>query len=258
MQVVTDHYMAELSRAELAVLHYIIRRTAGFGKERDAIGYPQFMEGITKQDGTVLDRGTGIKDRNTLARALASLEARGLIAQHAHRGVSGGGSQYADYRVLIDTDESRDSSATKVGKIPTVVPGDESMDYPATKVGKSLRLQRVAPKVAVLQHPALPTVLAMGLQEGHVLERKNSRPPLTPCNRGATYVIRVSRPHCAASNGSGTRQALLRRQAGTDPGKRRARWPLLSLRWRDQVSRLSLQKHCHWNPHPDDMEHDRY
>src|SRR5438874_1170036 len=87
-------------------------------------------------------------------------------------------------------------------------------------------------------------------------ERKGARTHIM--QRRCNLVIRVSHPHCPASNGSGTGQTLLRRQAGTDPGKRRARWPLLSLWWRDQVPRLSLRRHCQRNPYPDDMEHDQY
>lgn len=69
-----DEYMAELSGAEFKVLCYIARRTFGFRKEADAISINQICEGITRRDGTRLDKGTGLS-RSTAIEALKKLTA---------------------------------------------------------------------------------------------------------------------------------------------------------------------------------------
>lgn len=78
--VILDHWMAELSGAELKVLLYIARRTYGFGKESDTISLTQIAGGLRRRDGTVLDRGTGAS-RSSVARSLKALEERGLIVR---------------------------------------------------------------------------------------------------------------------------------------------------------------------------------
>lgn len=78
--LILDHWMAELSGAEFKVLLYIARRTYGFGKDRDTISLSQIAHGLTRRDGTVLDRGTGVS-RASVARALKVLEERGAIVR---------------------------------------------------------------------------------------------------------------------------------------------------------------------------------
>jgi len=70
---------AEETEAELKALLYIIRRTFGFKRDQDPISFNQFLRGITRRDGRVLDEGCGVRDRTTLSRALNSLEAKGII-----------------------------------------------------------------------------------------------------------------------------------------------------------------------------------
>ncbi len=77
-----DELMSELSDAELRVLLYIVRRTFGFEKEADSISYNQFLKGIRKKDGTVLDRGCGIKGPQHIRAALQSLEEKEIIVAH--------------------------------------------------------------------------------------------------------------------------------------------------------------------------------
>ena len=74
-----DELLPELAGSELKVLLYIIRRTFGFSKDRDDISLSQMLYGITTNDGKVLDRGVGIRDKKTLLSALNSLEAKKLI-----------------------------------------------------------------------------------------------------------------------------------------------------------------------------------
>src|SRR5215218_1498682 len=77
--VVFDRLLSRLKEAELKALLYIIRRTFGFKKDRDPISFNQFLRGITTREGRVLDQGCGVKDRNTLRKALKSLEAKGIV-----------------------------------------------------------------------------------------------------------------------------------------------------------------------------------
>ena len=47
--VILDHWMAELSGAELKVLLYIARRTYGFGRDSDHISLNQIACGIRRR-----------------------------------------------------------------------------------------------------------------------------------------------------------------------------------------------------------------
>lgn len=76
-----DVWMPVLSGAELKVLMYIARRTLGFKKQQDAISISQMVNGITKRNGEVLDRGTGLS-RASAIRAAKSLETQGLIVRN--------------------------------------------------------------------------------------------------------------------------------------------------------------------------------
>jgi len=75
---VFDELVYHLSGAELKVLLYIIRRTFGFKKISDNISLNQLVNGITKKDGTVLDRGTGL-NKDTVINGVKQLEQKGII-----------------------------------------------------------------------------------------------------------------------------------------------------------------------------------
>jgi len=77
--VIMDYWCFCLSGSEQKILDYLIRRTYGFNKIEDTISLSQFKDGITKRDGTVLDRGTGIKNDSTILKASKSLEKNGFI-----------------------------------------------------------------------------------------------------------------------------------------------------------------------------------
>lgn len=74
-----DVLMPVLSDHELRALAYIIRHTFGYGKHSDAISFSQFLDGIKKKDGTVVDGGCGVGSRSRLSAALKSLEEKGII-----------------------------------------------------------------------------------------------------------------------------------------------------------------------------------
>lgn len=73
-----DELMPHLSGAELKVLLYITRRTFGFKKNSDDISLSQMVNGIKKQNGEILDQGTGL-GKASVARALNSLEQKKII-----------------------------------------------------------------------------------------------------------------------------------------------------------------------------------
>jgi len=70
-----------LTPTEQKVLDYILRHTWGYQKNADAISLSQFIHGITKRDGTIVDGGTGIKNPKTIRKALQGLEAKEFITQ---------------------------------------------------------------------------------------------------------------------------------------------------------------------------------
>jgi hypothetical protein len=80
--VIFDELLDQLTGTELKVLLYICRRTFGWGskaREGDAISFEQFLNGIIRRDGRVLDRGCGVKSPGHLSEALKFLEAQGVI-----------------------------------------------------------------------------------------------------------------------------------------------------------------------------------
>lgn len=70
-----------LPEIELRVLIYLIRRTLGFKKQGDQITIEQIANGIVTREGIRLDWGTQLGERS-VQRALAGLEAKGLIERH--------------------------------------------------------------------------------------------------------------------------------------------------------------------------------
>src|SRR4029453_7943530 len=76
-----DVLMPVCTGAEFKVLAYIVRRTFGFKKASDAISLHQMVDGITKRNGTVLDRGTGLS-KSAVAVAIKGLTTKGIIEVH--------------------------------------------------------------------------------------------------------------------------------------------------------------------------------
>lgn len=72
-------YWHALSPTEQKVLDYILRHTWGYKKDKDAISLSQFINGIKKTDGTVIDKGTGIRNEKTVRKALKGLVVKGFI-----------------------------------------------------------------------------------------------------------------------------------------------------------------------------------
>jgi hypothetical protein len=103
--VVFDSFMADLTGAELKVLLYIIRRTYGFGKTKDAISLSQIVEGTKRHNGEPLDKGAGVSKR-AACYALDGLESRGLV-QRQKQTASNGADIANLYTVTIEDPSPR-------------------------------------------------------------------------------------------------------------------------------------------------------
>jgi len=75
---VFDVLAPKLTEAELRVLLYVVRRTFGFKKERDAISISQMTSGIKTRDGKVLDAGTGMS-KSAVWRGVQGLVKKGVL-----------------------------------------------------------------------------------------------------------------------------------------------------------------------------------
>jgi DNA-binding transcriptional ArsR family regulator len=129
--VILDHWMAELSGAELKVLLYIARRTYGFGKASDAISLSQIAQGITKADGTVLDRGTGAS-RSSVARSLKTLEELGIVVRKTNRNAAK--REYEENTYSINLDWKHDG-----GEVPPTGSGPGGRSQNETTPPQSLK-----------------------------------------------------------------------------------------------------------------------
>jgi phage replication O-like protein O len=83
-----DVLLPDLSKPELKVLLYVMRRTFGFKKDADAISTAQLVSDITTKDGRVLDRGTGLP-RSSVKTATQSLVERGILTVRQVRSETG-------------------------------------------------------------------------------------------------------------------------------------------------------------------------
>jgi len=73
-----DELLSELSGSELKVLLYVVRRTFGFKRDSDHISLSQMVNGITKKDGSILDKGTGLH-KDSVIKAVKSLVSKGIL-----------------------------------------------------------------------------------------------------------------------------------------------------------------------------------
>ncbi len=81
---IVDEYLPFFTGAELKVILYLVRRTLGFHKTRDAISLNQICNGIVRKDGRRLDRGTGLH-KSTACDALNTLAGWGMIKRMTRR-----------------------------------------------------------------------------------------------------------------------------------------------------------------------------
>ena len=84
-----DLFLPDLIASEFKVFLYIVRRTLGFKKRMDAVSLTQICEGITRADGEVLDRGTGLTRRGAVY-AVEGLVDKCLLRKITQRAEDGG------------------------------------------------------------------------------------------------------------------------------------------------------------------------
>jgi len=77
-----DVLLPDLTLAELRVLLYVMRRTFGFKKGSDRISKSQLENGIVRNDGRLLDRGTGLS-RRAVRIAIHSLVEKGILLKRS-------------------------------------------------------------------------------------------------------------------------------------------------------------------------------
>lgn len=176
-----DELLEMLTGAELKVLLYIIRRTKGFGKDTDAISLSQFQHGIKTKDGKQLDKGCGVKDRQTIVNALESLETKKCIDSEKSKTASGDNA-ISIYRVLCCTKvvgKTNQGDENKDQEKPTRVVGNSNQGgwkNPKKVVGKT------DPQQTVIQQTELQeTVIQEDITDGdsanpNTLESSDSIP----------------------------------------------------------------------------------
>lgn len=134
-----DHQMHTLTGAAVKVMLYIFRHTYGYRKTCDAISYQQFVTGIVRADGQIVDQGAGISTRG-LAAALDELEEKSLIFRHMEFTPSGSkgttiyevnldGEPHYKPKILVET---RPGDALPAGKRVQSKP--QRLDYPTAKI----------------------------------------------------------------------------------------------------------------------------
>jgi Bacteriophage replication protein O len=148
--VILDHWMARLSGAELKVLLYIARRTFGFGKANDRISLSQLADGITKRDGSVLDRGTGIS-RSSVARALITLETMGMVLRQSNLADTGKEFDENTYSINLAWEPADDSGGSPISSSGNGIDGDSGgvvpkSDHPTSKNTSATKAKGVVRK----------------------------------------------------------------------------------------------------------------
>lgn len=101
-----DSLMVNLNEAELRVLLYLMRRTFGFKKSEDRVSLKQLVEGITTQQGRVLDSGTGMS-KSAVQRGLKGLRDKQVIVAERRRTLEHG-DVATSYRVRLSGDSVED------------------------------------------------------------------------------------------------------------------------------------------------------
>ena len=117
----TDRLMAYLSGDEWKTLHYALRRTFGFNRERDRISVSQFMNGNgrTDEEGRLLEYGTGLSHGAQLD-AINNLMRFGVLVEVAGNNRENHGRLWElnldESRIRFDLMEARRAQAQAVNR----------------------------------------------------------------------------------------------------------------------------------------------
>lgn len=132
-----DEQLPDLSGAELKVLLYIIRHTFGWKKDSDNISLSQMVNGITRRDGSQVDRGAGVSKR-TLLIVLRDLEDKGFIITTRRRSLEKG-DEPTNYRLNVRT-ASQDEEGTAYPVVQKLRQGGGAQITPSPR-GKNFATQ---------------------------------------------------------------------------------------------------------------------
>jgi hypothetical protein len=165
--ILFDELLTVLSWDELKVLLYIIRRTRGFKKSEDTISLSQFTDGITTQDGKILDSGCGIKKRSRVSDTLKKLEKGGYIEIVRPKAKTG----LITYRLCYKTTATSTRDATDPSQTDARDARDPSLGTQETLV---LGTQETL-ALGTLPSPTRNSLQETVLQETVLQERKNAK-----------------------------------------------------------------------------------
>jgi hypothetical protein len=132
-ELLTDHCMHFLKGSEIKIALYIVRRTIGFGKERDRIALDQFCHGIKTRKGRQLDRGTGLS-RRAAQQALDGLNARGLLSEVLKAGKA---NEYSlNWKTILEHSQNGTSaeSSLPTDAKSTPVPAQQMHPQPSVQI----------------------------------------------------------------------------------------------------------------------------
>ncbi len=142
-----DRQLPDLTGAELKVLLYIMRRTFGWKKDSDNISLKQMVEGITKKDGTIQDRGAGLS-KSAAAKAVKGLIAKGVIVSQRDRSPEKG-NEPTTYAVRF--------KATGMNGLPAQGDGNTPLVHQEDKGGVHLVDKPLSTRKTYNQHVLQPT-----------------------------------------------------------------------------------------------------
>jgi hypothetical protein len=132
-EFLTDHCMHFLKGSEIKIALYIVRRTIGFGKERDRIAFDQFCHGIKTRHGRQLDRGTGLS-RRAAQQALDGLKGHGLLSEIVEIGEA---NEYGlNWQTILEHSQNGTSaeSSLPTDAKSTPVPAQEMHPQPSVQI----------------------------------------------------------------------------------------------------------------------------
>jgi len=170
--VVFDYFLPRLAGSELKVLMYIIRRTLGFKKNKDNISLNQLVNGITTQDGRVLDEGTGLSMPSVI-KAVKELEKKNIILAKRNRSQEKG-DEATTY--ILHFKDKTNSNNLRGGSKKTLEGGLKKVKTQQTVLQKTdVVVVSIPPSLNLLEsygmHYGIAEQLAMGYPQEYIEEK---------------------------------------------------------------------------------------
>ncbi len=194
--VVLDFLVPLLSEGEVRCLLYICRRTFGFSKKADAISIDQMVHGITKEDGSRLDYGTGLS-RSAVMRGLRGLREKRIVLAQQQASTTYGQAPTVYSLNLLEPPAWMSGSGDP--RAASGTPPSQQWHAPVSPVA----LPRTASDTAPVSTAAWPPSRQRTPQETVVQNRGNKKqtPPKPPLRGGATQAPRRVRQRDAVLQG---------------------------------------------------------